>query len=114
MGIDLRICPRTYGNQEPALLSCALELAIRDYDLFDKIKKLAVPLSFTVMEYGDEGLYETSTDPYGDRLTGISADPLRKLLIDWRLNNNPKMWFDAALAYILELESDHLIILWWH
>jgi len=68
MGIDLTISPESYPGVD--MLAYQRLAFDRDYTIWDSITALKPKLlKAPVRCYDDEGIVETTTDPYGDPLT---------------------------------------------
>jgi hypothetical protein len=110
MSINLTLVFDQFGLGGDILGYSRLALQHQDYDLFDAIRAEATPMSVGVRWYGDEGLELCDLDPYGDKLTCISAFRLECRLAGVELGP----WDRAVLAFVKTLPRDARVILWWH
>jgi hypothetical protein len=123
MGVDLTICPKTYGSFEDnkwflAYTRIGLE---RDYDLFAQIDMPSrpgvrqvcdpKPLPATVRFdwYEDGGVKQRTDDPYGAPLRFVWAEELARVDV-----GRSSDWNKAALAFVRGLPPRTPIVLWWH
>jgi len=112
MGIDLTLCPRKYGINEgngPCLLYDRITLS-QDYRLWEEIEKVESYSVRKVDWYGDDGITEETTDPYGNKLRYVLARDLAKVT----LSNDASLWNKAVFAMIRALNPEAAIVLWWH
>lgn len=66
-----------------------------------------LPKNVILHVYEDEGLKELDEDPYGEKLTYVTAGELAK--------TKPKTpWNKSVIAFISTLPEDMPVILWWH
>jgi hypothetical protein len=132
MGIDLTLCPdkqsALYGLTVPTtadwhLAYCRLKLH-RHAALFDAmsaLKPVPLPANVRFSWYGDEGLEDRTTDPYGGPLTYLPAGVFHALDLSANmltLHRHPPLRLDpwnAAILHFLRAVPDHTrVVLWWH
>jgi hypothetical protein len=134
MGMDLAIYPFDYfwptlGRQKWAeqenitwITSTRLD-TVRDYRFYAQISKEVMgdkegvkavcepkplPKFVRVMVYQDEGLKERKTDPYGSKLTYVTAGELGKV------EPLKGSWNESVITFIRTFPEDTPVILWWH
>lgn len=110
MSINLAFSFDRHRLSGPLLCHERLSLSHQDYELFDRIKADAVPMTEGVQWYGDEGIEDEKTDPYDAPLTWMPAHTLSR-----HLKDAPLTGYDAAVrAFIAALPPDTKVVLWWH
>lgn len=109
MGMDLSVCPDTFGLKGETVLAYDRLRINRDYDLFERVRSLRPrPLDTAVAYYEDDGLADRTTDPYGADLTYLTAGELSAI------DPGTGTLARAVWAYLDELPRDTKIVLWWH
>lgn len=133
MGMDLDLMPfdhfwanlhREYwGTDKPIHLITTNRLStVREYRFYAQISKEVmgdeydvkvvcdpkpIPKSLIVHVYEDEGIKIRKMDPYGDKLTYVTAGDLSKA-------KSESAWNQGILTFIKTLPEDMPVILWWH
>lgn len=113
MGIDLTIIPDDDLGQGSISSYTRLALRMRNYDLWDALEKRSTPASTPMMWYGDEGLKKVKTNPYGQKITSVTAS---QFTAAWAAHVPPTVspWDAAVHAFIAALPPDHDLFLWFH
>ena len=125
MGLDLTVCLISYPNTWWWLGNNRLSFD-RCYYLFeqimnrgrqepeDKIEQVCqpkpLPPDVKFDWYGDEGIEEEKTDPYGDPLTFCYAHEFNEIKTD----ENIGPWNNAILIFLKSLPPNTPVVLWWH
>ncbi len=113
MGLDLALLPDRWPKLEvigwTALAYDRLAL-LRDYELFERIKKVPTTPVPMIQNYEDEGIRNRTTDPYGDPLTRCTAGALSEIPEPKGLHP----WNRAVMAFVRALPGNTPIVLWWH
>lgn len=123
MGIDLTLCPMPSNDPSWWLGYDRLSLK-RNYSLFAQmgdmqnsgypapvLEPLELPQGTRFDWYGDEGIEELKTDPYGCELTYLRAHDFLKLKLD---PENMHPWNLAVIKFIQALPPETPVVLWWH
>lgn len=110
MSVDLYLGIDPWGNYPEKLHLYTILLVGQDYERFDQLRAVAVPLDKPVMIYSSEGLESNRTeDDHGDPLTFVLPGQLLRI---W--GEPDDYWRDkATLAFINELPADWPIVLLW-
>lgn len=110
MGLDLTLIPDTRNhNDRPLLAYTRVRVDGRYYALFNELKEAAIPYRASIRSYEDEGIQTVAEDPYGARLTYITAGKLAKIMDQHDLNDE-----DSALRIYLTVMNPYTkIVLWW-
>lgn len=125
MGLDLTVVPVKHGDRYCWWLGYDRLSLDRDYYLFEQIESRGrqepdepiekvcnpqpIPDDFKFEWYGDEGLTEETTDPYGGNLTFIRAFEVHKLDV-----SKSSKWNQAIIEFLKLLHPQTPIVLWWH
>lgn len=107
MGMDLKLLPFYMGE---AVFSNDVISVQRNYDVFDRIRKLAVeevPATFSGLvsmdeDYDDQHWGKVTEDRYGDVVKYVLAKDLKMINISGPVG-----------AYVEAMEDEHKIALFW-
>ncbi len=129
MGMDLTLCPHGFWYPGQPLDENRMFLTTfrapfdRDYDIFAQVADIfdqgseivvcepkPLPSGWKFEWYGDEGIEERTTTPYGDDLTFVFAKELAPIKEPQATSAQNK----AIIAMVRTLHPDHPIVLWWH
>lgn len=112
MGLDLSVGIVKHESVDWWLVYNRLQFD-RDYDLFDRIKRLdtrTIPETARVDWYSDEGIKSVTEDSYGSPLKYTRP-------IDWRVMLKPAgmtPWNKSVIEFLRSLPDPTPIILWWN
>lgn len=109
MSLSLTLVFDQYKLSGPLLAFNRLRLEHQDYALFERMKAEATPLPEGLQWYGDEGIEECADDPYGKKLTFLTAYAVARHLSGVNLQG----WTAAVLAFLNALPADTRVVLWW-
>ena len=121
MGLDLELKVLRFGYGTGTTTDLFLDRQYAFFQLFDdtgrvfdvrpicKVNQLGP--SEAIYKHTDTGEERTTQDPYGNSLTYVFAQDVKK--IPGEVREKLTEWNRAALAYIQELPDDTKIYLWW-
>lgn len=116
MGLDLTVMASHLRERRGELLPTATLRFDRDARLFAQLAADATPAlvrplpeGLTVGCYEDAGLRFTDTDRYGNRLSWLTPEELRRLAVP----DDTAPWNRAILAFLLALPPGDRIVLYW-
>lgn len=113
MGLDLTIAVDDYHGLSTPSTYTRLAFHGRYYHLFDALEKQASPVG-KILWYGDDGLKEVTTNPYGTPILSIDADEMIALIDSHKNADELGTWDVAVVAFIRALPPDTAIYLWFH
>ena len=111
MSLSLTICPIQFDLAGSILLRTMIHIECQAFEFFERLQKVATPLSVPVQYANEDGLNEYTTDLYDDPITFVTAS---QFLLEWdKEQSNLNDWDQAMIAFVRSLKPDRRIILWW-
>ena len=121
MGLDLTLCPDRHSDGLGWFLAHTRIDLDRHYDVFGQIsetgrssfvpvcKPQPLPRDARFDWYGDDGIERKTVDPYGTKLTDVSAGELARVDVS---DSTP--WNKAVFEMMKALPDDIRVVLYWH
>lgn len=111
MGTDLTLVPERYPSLDDWLCLERLQLNMRDYDLWDRLREQATPLGKPIEWLGEDGVERLEVDYDGDPISYLPAGILAREFA--KLPPEEVCWWDkAVLALIAALPPSTRVLLW--